>query len=189
MTQRLAPLSPPYSPEVTEDLAKLSPGGIPVLGLFRTVAHNPRVLRRMRRGGLLDPGAVSVREREIAILRTTARCGAEYEWGVHVALFGGAARFSEEEIAATVLGGPESPCWSPRERLVVALADALHASARVPDRLYADLEEAFPAAAIVELVTLVGQYHHVSFVVNALGVALEPWAPRFPGSPLHGGSA
>jgi alkylhydroperoxidase family enzyme len=31
--------------------------------------------------------SLSRREREIVILRTTGRCGCEYEWSVHVAYF------------------------------------------------------------------------------------------------------
>src|SRR5579871_6669915 len=87
---RLEPLPPPYRPSVTEDFSKLMPPGVEPLGLFKTLAHNPRVLGRVRRGGLLDPGSISIRARELVILRTTALCGAEYEWGVHAAFFGGA---------------------------------------------------------------------------------------------------
>src|SRR6185436_19771343 len=54
---RIPPLAPPYAAAVAEDLEKLMPPGIPPIGLFRTLAHNPRVLRRVRKGGLLDPGA------------------------------------------------------------------------------------------------------------------------------------
>lgn len=57
-TTRIAPLKEPYPPKVLEDFDKLMPGMEP-LRLFRTLAHNPRVLRRVRRGGLLDPGSIA----------------------------------------------------------------------------------------------------------------------------------
>ena len=41
-----------------EDLERLMPPGYDPLLLFRTVPHNPRVLRRMRKGGLLDAGSI-----------------------------------------------------------------------------------------------------------------------------------
>ena len=44
------------------------------LHLFRTQAHNPRVLQRMFAGNLLDAGAIDQRTRELVILRTCARC-------------------------------------------------------------------------------------------------------------------
>jgi 4-carboxymuconolactone decarboxylase len=177
---RLAPLEPPYAADVADDLARLMPPGVPPIALFRTVAHNPRVLSRFRRGGLLDPGSITLREREIAVLRTTARCRAEYEWGVHVAFFSGAAGLTEAEIRATVHGDAADPVWSPREGLIVALCDALHDRATVCDALWAALAAELSPAQIVELVVLAGQYHMVSFVTNALGVPAEPGAARFP---------
>ena len=99
---RIEPLSPPFTAPVADDLTKLMPPGVPPLALFRMVAHNPRVLRRMRRGGLLDPGAITARDRELVILRTCARCGAEYEWGVHVTFFAAAVGLTPAEVAAAV---------------------------------------------------------------------------------------
>ena len=177
---RLAPLDPPYAAEVADDLARLMPPGMPPISLFRTIAHNPRVLSRFRRGALLDPGSISIREREIAILRTTARCRAEYEWGVHVAYFAAAAGLGPAEIEATVRGAADDPVWSPRERLIVALCDALHERATVCDQLWPALAAELSPAQIVELVVLAGQYHMVSFVTNALAVPLEAAAARFP---------
>ena len=176
---RIAPVEPPFAPSVAEDLAKLMPPGLPPLALFTTVAQNPRVLGRMRRGGLLDPGSISLRERELVILRTTARCGAEYEWGVHVAFFGRAAGFGEAELAAIVAGDPTAPVWSPREAALIAACDALHDGADLPEEVWAPLRAAFDDAQIVEIVALAGYYHLVSFLTNALRLPLEPGAPAF----------
>ena len=179
---RLPPIEPPYEPTVAEDLAKLMPPGVPPLQLFRTLAHNPRVLRRVRKGGLLDPGAIALRDRELVILRTTALCRSEYEWGVHVAWFGAAAGLTAVEIAATVTGDP-APFTEP-ERAILALCAALHDAATVPDELWQRLAARYRADQLVELVALVGQYHMISYVTNALGVALEPAAPRFPAAAI-----
>ena len=177
MGQRIAAAEPPYADDVAEHLQKLMPPGMDPLNLFRVAAKNPRVLGRMRRGGLLDPGAITVRQREIMILRTTARCGSEYEWGVHVAFFGKKAGFSEAQIAATVRG---DAAWPAEDRLVLRLADALHDRAEVDDSLWAELTAHFDEAQLVELVFLAGLYHAVSFLTNAARLDLEPSAPRFP---------
>lgn len=174
---RLPPVEPPWSDGVAEDLSKLMPPGVPPLGLFRTLAHNPRVLSRVRRGGLLDPGSVTLRDRELVILRTTALCGAEYEWGVHAAFFGRAAGLSPAQLAATVSG--ELELFAPSERTLLQAVDALHASATIPDALWAALAADRSPAQLIELVTLAGQYHTISFLTNALGLALEPGAARF----------
>jgi alkylhydroperoxidase family enzyme len=180
MRARLAPVEPPYAAEVAEDLGRLMPPGHDPLLLFRVVAANPRVLTRLRRGGLLDPGSIGVREREILILRTTARLGSEYEWGVHVAHFSDRAGLTPEQIEATVHGTPDDPAWTPGERVLVAVADALREHARLPDALFAELAAHYQPAQIVEIVALVGQYHMVSFLTEAAGLGREPGAPRFP---------
>jgi hypothetical protein len=43
---RLAPLEAPYEDAVAEQLARFMPAGVPPLGLFRTLAHNPRALKK-----------------------------------------------------------------------------------------------------------------------------------------------
>lgn len=180
MTTRIAALDPPYSADITEHFSKLMPPGMEPLKLFRTVAHNPRVLGRMRRGGLLDKGSITVREREIMILRTCARCGAEYEWGVHVAFFGRQAAFSEAQVRATVLGDADDPAWDDGERLLLRLADELHDSAQVSDALWAQLALRWQPAQLIELMMLAGLYHAVSYLINGAAIELEVNAPRFP---------
>src|SRR5215475_3365302 len=82
---RIRAAEPPYSQAVAA--ARIMPKGVPPLVLFRTLAVNERVFLRLLAGSLLDKGSISLREREIVIDRTCVRCGSEYEWGVHVALF------------------------------------------------------------------------------------------------------
>ena len=101
---RIAPLEPPY-PEATQALFDLAmPEGMDPLVLFRVLAQNERLLPRFMRGGILDKGPVPIRDREIVIHRTTARCGAEYEWGVHVNAFGRPLGLSNAVLAASVDG-------------------------------------------------------------------------------------
>ena len=172
---RLAPIEKPYSSEA-EAALKLMPADI---ALFRTVAHNPRVLTRWAGGGLLDRGSISLRQRELVILRTTAMLGAEYEWGVHVAYFAEKAKFTPAEIAATVHG--QASDWpSADEALLVRIVGALVHSATIDDALWDAAGAHFGSAQMIEIIALVGFYHLVAFTVNATGVALEPSAPRFP---------
>ena len=179
---RVAPLEPPYAPDVAATLAAMMPPGVPPLHLFRALAHNPRILDKVRAGNLLDRGSIGRRDRELMILRTTARCGAEYEWGVHVAFFGPRVGLDAATLAATVTTGADDPGWSARDALLIRLADALHDHAAVPDALWASLAAEWSAAQLIELIVVAGFYHTVSFVVNGLRVPLEDGAPRFPGA-------
>jgi len=176
---RLQPLEPPYTDETGATLAAMMPPGMEPLRLFRTLAHNPRVLAKIRAGNLLDRGSITRRDRELMILRTTARCGAQYEWGVHVAFFGPRAGLEAATIAATVGAAADDPCWSQRDALLVALADALHDQAAIPDALWAALAVEWSAEQLIELIVVAGFYHTIAFLVNGLGVEMEDGAPRF----------
>lgn len=180
MSARIEPAIRPYEDDMEKTLEKLMPPGVAPLVLFRTLARNPRVFRRFMAGGLLDKGTLSMRERELAIDRACARCGGEYEWGVHIALFAERIGFGADEIAATVVPGADAACWTERERLIVRLVDQLHDTNNVDDALWAALKAEFEDEQIIELVVLTGYYHMVSFTVNALRLPLEDYAPRFP---------
>lgn len=176
---RIAPVDPPYAEEIQTAFDTLMRGAPPLL-LFRTVARNPRVLQRMMAGGLLDRGSISLRNRELMILRTCARCGAEYEWGVHVAAFGAKALWTSEQLRASVHGSADDACWTVEDRLVIRLADQLHETQHVDDALWAELAGQFGPDQLVELIMLAGLYHAISFIANACGVAHEAHAARFP---------
>jgi 4-carboxymuconolactone decarboxylase len=178
--ERIRPLEPPYPSEVAEDLAAMMPPGVEPLRLFRALARNPRVLSRIRAGNLLDRGSLDRVDRELAILRTCARCGSEYEWGVHVVAFARRYGIAEEKISGTVLWDAGHAGWSPKERAIVRLADELHDTATVGDALWAELERHFEPAQLVEFLVLIGFYHTISFVTNGLAIALEPAGACFP---------
>ncbi len=181
---RIAPVEPPYSPDVEEMLRKWMPpnAGVEPLRLFRTLVVHGSLAARMRPlgAGILGHGLLEPRDRELMIHRTCACCGAEYEWGVHAAFFAKAVGLSDSQLAATVAGPADDPVWSQRERAVIRLADELHDAADVSDRTYGELERYFTAEQILELVVTAGWYHTISFVIGAARIAPEPWAARFP---------
>jgi alkylhydroperoxidase family enzyme len=176
---RIAPLEPPYDADTAAALQAIMPPGMEPLKLFRTQARNLRVFKRMVAGNLLDKGSITLRERELLILRTCARCSAEYEWGVHVALFAQRAKLDQAAIAATVARGEYDALTAP-EKLLLRTADALHDEAGIGDDLWQELAAHYSSEQLLEIVTLVGFYHAISFMVNAARVELEAFAPRFP---------
>jgi 4-carboxymuconolactone decarboxylase len=185
MTQaRIAPLEPPYDPATEETLRKWMPpgSGLEPLRLFRTLAVHDALFARMRPlgAGILGHGLLEPRIRELMILRTCARCGAEYEWGVHATFFAESVGLAPMQVDATAMDDGDHPAWSERERAVLRLADELHDAAGVSDPTYAALERHFDAPQILELVIAAGWYHTISFVINTARVQPEPWAARVP---------
>jgi alkylhydroperoxidase family enzyme len=177
---RIVPAEPPYSDAVTAALARIMPSGVAPLALFRILAVNERVFLRVMAAGLLDRGSITLREREIVIDRTCARCGSEYEWGVHVAFFASRVGFSPAEIAGTCAPDPAGSTFGPREQLLLRLVDQLHDSAQVSDDLWRELSREWLPAQLIELIALIGIYHLISFVTNALRIPSETYGARFP---------
>lgn len=176
--QRIAPALPPHPPQVQAALDHLTPPGADPLVLFRTLARSPRVFGKFLAGSLLDPGPLSLRHREIVILRTCALNFCEYEWGVHVTFFGRKAEFTDEQIAATVLGGPAG--WTDAEAALLASCDRLHAASRLDDAAWERLHGFFDDTQVLEILALAGFYRTVSLVANGLRLPLEPGVARFP---------
>jgi alkylhydroperoxidase family enzyme len=176
---RIAPLQPPYPPPIQAQFDAIMRGAPPLM-LFRVIAGSPRAWDKFRAGSLLDPGPLSLREREIVIDRTCALTCCQYEWGVHVTVFAKAADLTDEQIRATVRGGADAPCWSPSEQALIAAVDALHHRATLSDDQFAALSSHYDDAQIFEVILLCGFYRTVSYFANGLALPLEPTAARFP---------
>jgi alkylhydroperoxidase family enzyme len=183
MTTRVNPVHPPYPAEVAEQLAGMMPPGVPPILLFRTFARNLPMTGAMTGWGRYELSkrlSLPLRDREIIIDRTCARCGCEYEWGVHVAFFASRAGLSAAQITSLTHGGAADPCWTgERDRLLIEAADALHDSADIGPDLWHRLDQVFSPEQLLDLPMLAGWYHAISFTANAARVGREDGAPRF----------
>jgi alkylhydroperoxidase family enzyme len=183
MTLRIEPVQPPYTPQVAERLEAMMPPGVPPILLFRTFVRNlPMTAALSGWGGyeLSKLLSLTMRDREIVIDRTCARCGCEYEWGVHVAFFAERAGLSARQITSLTHGGAGDPCWADeRDRLLIEAADALHEAADIGDELWHRLAGLFSREQLLDLLMLAGWYHAISFTANGARVEREEGAPRF----------
>ena len=177
---RIAPAEAPYTPAIAAELQRIMPKGVEPLVLFRTLARSPRIFGKMFAGGLLDKGALSLRQREIVIDRTTARLGCEYEWGVHIAFFAERVAMDAAQVSAVVHGSADAACWTADEQALLALVDDLVDRRTIDDATWASLQAHFDEAQILEAIALVGYYHTISFLCRGLELPLESYAARFP---------
>lgn len=180
MANRLYTVEPPYTHEVETLLSRYpKPNGY-LLKLFRVFANSPRFLRK----GVLDlldrDSPLTMRHRELVILRTCANNDCEYEWGVHVAGFAEHVRFTEEQIRATRLGAPDAECWSSEESTLLLAVDELCDSARLSPDTQDRFQSLFTVGQQLEIFALCGNYHTVSFVANIAEIEGEPFGVPFP---------
>jgi alkylhydroperoxidase family enzyme len=180
MTHVLSPLKPPFPPEAAEILKNYPQQGGYLLTLFRTFANSVRFLKKGVANLLDSESPLSLRQREIVILRTTANCDCEYEWGVHVAAFAKRAELTDAQIAATKLGFFDDPCWSREESVLLSAVDELCVDASITQPTLEEVQAIYTREQQLEILALAGNYHTVSFVANTARLAPEPFAARFP---------
>jgi alkylhydroperoxidase family enzyme len=151
----------------------LTSGDAP-LNIFGTLAHHPGLLKRwlVFATHVLSKSSLSPRDREVLILRTAALTRSPYEWSQHVqiALDIGMTR---DEIAAIARG--DSP--SPHDAVLVAAADELHTTSTITDETWTVLSDRCSTEELIDVIATVGQYHLVAYLLNALGVQLDPDVP------------
>lgn len=179
MTARVPPVEPPYPPALRAALDAWMPSGTgaPPLATLRTLARHPDLFDKLRPLGafLLGHGRLPSRVREVLVLRTCARCGAESEWGVHAAAFAESVGLDDATLAATVAPEPAGA-----DAALLRFADELHDRGTVSDATWAALASRFEAEEMLEMTVLVGFWHLVAFVENGAAVAPEAWATRLP---------
>ena len=144
-----------------------------LLNLYRMLLNSPPIA-----GGWLEiANAVRYRasldghSRELAICRVGQLNGATYEWEHHVPI---ARRegISEAQIEALAQWS-SSELFDPRERAVLAYADAMTREVAVLDDVFEAVRGQFDRRELVELTITIAFYNMVSRVLVALGVDLE----------------
>jgi alkylhydroperoxidase family enzyme len=177
---RLTPVAPPND-EVTA--AALEALGPPIM-LFRVFARRPERARAIQGWGsyyMSRRSALSLRHRELVIDRTTALCGAEYEWAIHIDVFAAKAGLTDGQVRSLAHGGASDGCWdAAADRAVLRAVDALRAESDLTDELWGDLVVAVGEDGALEVVLLCGWYHAISFAARTLRLPLEPGTMGFP---------
>jgi 4-carboxymuconolactone decarboxylase len=174
MTPRIQPVSledaEPETRELLEALSTFRDDDVSILNVFGTMARHPKLMKRwlVFANHVLLKSTISGRDRELAILRTGWKCNSPYEWGQHVVI-GRRESISDAEIAM-IAEGPDAAGWSAHDAAILRATDELHDSGTISDATWATLTERYDEEQCMDLVFAIGQYHLVSFALNAFGV-------------------
>jgi alkylhydroperoxidase family enzyme len=170
MRDALAALRPPEPrhpfPEPRDD----RPKGLNVLG---TLAVHPALARAFHtfNGHVLFATTLSLRQRELLVLRVAARRDAEYEWAQHAVLAADAGIEADE--VARVVEGPDAPGWAPLDAALLRAVDELIAEAAIGDATWATLATELDERQLMDLVFTVGAYDALAMAFRSLGVELD----------------
>lgn len=162
-----------WDAETREQLEKTRQQDGRIFNIFRTLARHPKLMKRWMpfANHILFKNTVSLRERELLILRIGWLCQAEYEWAQHVAI-ARRAGLNDAEIER-IKAGAEAPGWNERERLLLRAADELRRDTRVGEATWKALGQHYGTEQLMDIVFTVGQYNLVSMALNSFGVQLD----------------
>lgn len=146
------------------------PKGLNVLG---TLAVHPALTQAYHRfnGHVQFATTLSLRQREILVLRVAAVRDAGYEWAQH-AVIGRDVGLDDDDIAR-VAAGPDAAGWAPFEAALVRAVDELVADARIGDATWEALARELDQQQLMDLVFTVGAYDTLAMALRSFGVELD----------------
>ena len=183
---RLPLRRPPYEPDVEKAVGSTAFKGLSPGNLRRALANHPKLAVAFQSMAhvVLFQCQVSERDREIAIIRTGALTRSEYEWGMHVSIYGEKCGLEEAQIleltCASAANELSDGLWTPAEKLIVRMVDELHRHSTISDTTWQELGAIWPKEQVVELIFASSFYHMAAFFLNTAAVPLEEGARRFP---------
>lgn len=120
----------------------------------------------------LSDGEMSVRDRELAILRIGWLSQAPFEWASHVMI---AKRhgITTEEIEQVIVGS-SSAIWNDHDRAIVRAMEEIHFDSMISDESWDTLAKSYSDKELMELIILAGQYKTVAYLQNSLRLRLSP---------------
>jgi alkylhydroperoxidase family enzyme len=175
MREALAALRPP---EPRHPLPRRDPGRPKGLNALGTLARHPALTRAYHtfNGHVLFASTLSVRQRELLVLRVAALRRAEYEWAQHVVMAGDAGIDGDE--ITRIAEGPDAPGWSLLERAMLRAVDELLADAMVTDSTWQALAAELDEQQLMDLVFTVGAYDLLAMAFKSFGLELDPDLPH-----------
>ena len=177
---RLQPRSEPWPEVITQLLDNYPRGKDGLIRLFRTLAHSERTLSRMGHGMVLDKGSpLSVKQREILILKVSALCDCPYEWGIHIKAFARVSGLSEAQNKDTAEICPNPDLWTEEELLLLRLTKQVHQCNTVDDETWRQMQSFWNTEQIMEIIFICGFYHTIAYFNNVLQIEQEEGAPTF----------
>ena len=184
---RLAPLPlAAWDPDLRERFER--PGGLgQILNVMKTLANHAGLFKRwvVFANHFLFKSTLSLRDREIIILRTGWLAGCEYEWAQHVKIAAEACGFGDAEFDA-IAAGAEAPLWRPAEAALIRAADGVYLDAFVDDATWEALAAHYTHPQLFDIVFMVCNYLMLAMGLNTFGVQLDAGFSGFrPGLPLN----
>lgn len=141
------------------------------LGLFAHYPELAKAFMTLNKHVAVD-SKLTLREKEIIILRTSWLYKSEYEYVQHLIL-GARAGLTETDFQYIQQGG-RAKDWNEKDALLVQMVDDLHRHARIAPATWQDLETHYNHQQVLDMICLVGYYETLAKAVSSFDIPLEP---------------
>jgi len=170
MREAMAAYRPPKPRHPYPAVDPSRPKGLNALGVL---AHHPPLTTAYHHliGHALFATTITVRQRELLILRVAHLRDATYEWAQHVFLAGEAGLTPDE--VARVRSGPGAEGWTPLEQALLSAADELVGEACIGEATYNRLAAELDTQQLMDVVFTVGAYDVLAMALRTFDVELD----------------
>lgn len=150
--------------------------GGPLGGPYWAYIRNPKLMRQCQDlSNCLRTGALSPRERQIAVLAVARFWSAAYPWAAQVRA--SLAAGVEQEVIYAINARQAPDVADAREKAAYDVATELLANQGLSDATYAAAVEAYGEEHVVDLVATVGQFSMTCCTANAFDISPPDGAP------------
>jgi alkylhydroperoxidase family enzyme len=169
MREALAAMQPPVARHPRPP-TEGRPKGMNVLGTF---AHHPALARAWftTNGHLLMATTLTLRQREIVVLRVATLCKCSYEWAQHVVV-GRDVGLTDTEITLVAVG-PDAPFLDPLEAALIRAVDELFEDRLISRETWAALAADLDTQQLLDLIFTVGAYHTLALMMRSFELDLD----------------
>lgn len=138
-----------------------------------TFANHPALARAWMtfNGHVLRNTTLTLRHRELLILRVAAVRHAAYEWAQHVPM-GRDCGLTEDEIT-WIAYGPDLPYWDEIDAAMLHAVDELIADATISDTTWAVLADHLDTQQLLDVIFTVGAYEVIAFMFRACSIEFD----------------
>lgn len=170
MSPRVPPIEPGTRPELADIERTILAERGRVSLLYQVLLNSAPIAEGWEKmlSAVRNRSSLAASLRELVILRVAVLNGASYEFDAHVP-HAERAGVSQQKIDA-LKEGRLGAQFTPDERLVLDLTDAMTRDIRVPDALFERLRGRFDSRGLVDLVATVAAYNMVSRLLVALNI-------------------
>lgn len=170
MNPRIAPVVPGTRPELAQIEAAIVAERGHINLLYQVLLNSPPLANGWEKmlTAVRNYNTMPADLREMVMLRVAVLNRAPFEIEAHAPL-ARKAGMSEEKIEALNAEVPGA-IFTPRERAVLALTDAMTRDIQVPDAIFEPLRAHFDSRTLLELVATVAAYNMVSRLLEALRI-------------------